>query len=209
MMKKLIFLIFLSVGYANTYAQWSNIKISGVGTIDLPPTMEVQEGLNKKVYEQYSKTRTTRTLPKILIQPKGRNNHADSSFQRYANIQITVIILNESIDIGVNFDYSKFSQEDKKLIYDGFKEEVSNYPSNVKIFELYPLTFVEINNVNCYRVGLKRQLDNNPPVIVYTYKFFDHKKAFEIVISWRENEAKYWKDDLFKSLNSFKYNPNL
>jgi len=208
-MKKLIFLFFLSVGYVNSYAQWANVEINGVGTIDMPPTMEVQEGLNKKIYEQYSKTRTTRTLPKIIFQPKGRNNRADSSFQRYANIQITAVLLSDSTDIGVDFDYSKFSQEDKKLIYDGFKAEVSTYPSNVKIFELYPLTFVKINNISYYRVGLKRQLDNNPPVIAYTYKFFDHKKAFDIVISWRENEAKYWKDDLFKSLNSFKYNPNL
>ena len=196
-------------GSANTYTQWTNIKISGVGTMEIPPTMEVQEVLNKSVYEQYSKTRTKRTLPNIIIQPKGRNNHADSSFNRYANIQITVVILDDSTEIGLNFDYSKISQEDKKLIYDGYKKEVSNYPSNVKIFELYPLTFVKINNVNCYRVGLKRQLDYNPPVFVYLYKFFDFKKAIEISISWREKEAKYWKDDLFRSLNSFKYNPNL
>jgi len=209
MMKKLIFLIFLSVGYANTYAQWTNIKISGVGTIDIPPTMEVQEGSYKEFYEQYSRKRTAGTLPKILFQPKGRNNHADSSFQRYANIQITFEILNESTGKGANFDYSKLSQEDKNVIYDNFKKDVSQYPSYVKIFELYPLAFVAINNVNCYRIGLKRQLKNSPPVIVYAYRFSDKEKSIEILISWREKEAKYWKDDLFKSLNSFKYIPNL
>lgn len=182
---------------------WTTIAIKGIGTIDIPPTMEIQAGKYKEFADAYRKIKGYETSD-LVIQPKGASNLERDAIRKYARVLISKRVDSESIGIGLHFSFADFTRKDVSELNEVFTAQIkSQLPPSTTVTEWYPLELVKVNRMSSMRLGFKRQLRDNPPVVVYSYKFFDYTKTYELTVSYRETEKSYWKKDLERLVNSF------
>lgn len=75
-------------------ANWERIEIPGVGSIQIPPSMEVQDG----AYQAMKEALTGTSSDTFVIQQRGLNEDADVAYNTYARILV-------SYDQGERGDY--------------------------------------------------------------------------------------------------------
>lgn len=189
---------------------WKRIEIKEVGTIDLPPTMEIQAGkykeFNQKAREVIKdKWKIEFDEAKLTIQPKGINEFDQTALKKYARVMVEIIPGNSGefskLTQKLNFtqkELDELSQEFKSQIIQGFSGTTLN------LIEWYPTESVEINNMPAIKISYKRQFKQEPYVIVNIYRFQNHDRIHSLTISYRETEKKYWTKTMDKVLKSFR-----
>lgn len=175
-------------------------KLNDVGYITIPEEMELQEGIYKKIAEEYIKLHDFEISEnRVVFQQKGLNKFNQKGFQSYARI----IIETEYGD----FDKDIFmtSQELKEAntimrnsVYQNFKN------TNLKLISWYGTSVTSINGKSALKVSYLRQLSSNPYVIVNMYIIPNGNKKHIITLSYRQNEEKIWKPIYSKVLKSIK-----
>ena len=175
-------------------------KLNDVGYITIPEEMELQEGIYKKMAEEYIKLYNFEISEnRVVFQQKGLNKFNQKGFQSYARI----IIETEYGD----FDKDIFmtSQELKEAntimrnsVYQNFKN------TNLKLISWYGTSVTSINGKSALKVSYLRQLSSNPYVIVNMYIIPNGSKKHIITLSYRQNEEKIWKPIYSKVLKSIK-----
>jgi hypothetical protein len=175
-------------------------KLNDVGYITIPEEMELQEGIYKKMAEEYIKLYDFEISEnRVVFQQKGLNKFNQKGFQSYARI----IIETEYGD----FDKDIFmtSQELKEAntimrnsVYQNFKN------TNLKLISWYGTSVTSINGKSALKVSYLRQLSSNPYVIVNMYIIPNGSKKHIITLSYRQNEEKIWKPIYSKVLKSIK-----
>lgn len=189
---------------------WKRIEISDIGTIDLSPKLEIQSGKYKEMKLQIKdKAQEIWGLkfdePKLVIQPKGINQFDETSLSKYCRVIIETIPgnpnefqrLNEKIDI-TSSELSELNIEFKNQVQQGF------YNTPLKLIEWYPLRINEINGMPCIHASYKRQLKDQPFVIVDLYRFLNYDRIISLTISYRISEKEYWSSILNNTLKSFR-----
>ena len=159
-------------------------KLNDVGYITIPEEMELQEGIYKKMAEEYIKLYDFEISEnRVVFQQKGLNKFNQKGFQSYARI----IIETEYGD----FDKDIFmtSQELKEAntimrnsVYQNFKN------TNLKLISWYGTSVTSINGKSALKVSYLRQLSSNPYVIVNMYIIPNGSKKHIITLSYRQNE---------------------
>jgi hypothetical protein len=175
-------------------------KLNDVGYITIPEEMELQEGIYKKIAEEYIKLYDFEISEnRVVFQQKGLNKFNQKGFQSYARI----IIETEYGD----FDKDIFmtSQELKEAntimrssVYQNFKN------TNLKLISWYGTSVTSINGKSALKVSYLRQLSSNPYVIVNMYIIPNGNKKHIITLSYRQNEEKIWKPIYSKVIKSIK-----
>jgi hypothetical protein len=200
---------FLPLPLSLPFGDWKRIYIDGIGTIDIPPTMEIQSGIYKEIIDplkpEIMKSMGILSNPNynIIIQQKGLNDLERSGFQRYARVMINT-------DMGdfdtLYFNISEYTSADIIELNNIFQSSTrsSIAGTGLKLVNWFPLKLETINNMSCIHISYTRQLSNNPTVLVNIYKFQNVDKMYTLTLSYRLNEEEYWKDDFEIILNSFR-----
>lgn len=204
--------IFLPVPLSLTLENWKRIYIEGIGTLDIPPTMEVQSGIYKEIIDPLkpelmrSMGMESNTNYDIIIQQKGLNDLESSGFQRYARVMLNTEIGKTGDFDTLYFNINEYTTADVRELNDLFRSiTVSGFAgSGLKLVNWFPLKLEEINGMSCIHISYTRQLNNNPTVLVSIYKFQNVDRMFTLTLSYRQNESDYWSSDFNIILNSFR-----
>lgn len=205
----ILFVSILSCGQESSLEKdWTRIFIEEFGSFDLPPTMEIQNGLAKKMTEKYD---LIMELPasNIIAQQKGLNKDMTikgakgKGGERYARIILTTI-LGEAWTKLYCQD-SPFSEADLISGNSDIKKQfAANLKSNnFKIVEWFPLKFVKLNNMCALQISYVRS-GHKSDVKVDEYQIFNNDRTHQLILSYRLNEKSIWDADFKKLLNSIK-----
>lgn len=181
---------------------WTTIKISNIGSISYPDdVLEIQSGIYKKFADEAKKIWEINTTNNIVLQQKGVNEFSESSLDDYTRLIFDAVESNDEILPNI-YQNPEFSH-DELLEYQKILEEEAittmkqldkTTGGNHKFIESISTTIEEINNMYPIVYTFKRQLNDNPIVLVKMYMFIKHNKIYVITISYRlEDEDKYSK----------------
>jgi len=185
---------------------WSRIHIENVGTIDLPPTMEVQGGEYGK-YAENMRSSLNIKAPQFVAQQKGRNASKSPS-ERYSRIIFNTYIKNKGDYETLSFNINEYSKAEIDALDETLRQELSGSVqmgmSAMKLIKWYKLNLKTINGMSCINYSYVRQLDDTPVVFVDKYMFQNNDRMHTLTISYRLTESEYWKNDLTHALDSFR-----
>lgn len=198
----------------NLEGGWTKVFIDELGSFDLPPTMEIQDGVAKELNDEFERILK---LPStnIVFQQKDLNKDMDNvfsdnfdsekgsngkGFERYARVMLATLMNDTSIKLFC--ESSPFSKSDLILVNRELKNQFS---ANITIVEWFPIEFVKINQMCALHISYVRKSVNaiKPNVRVDEYQFFNDDRIHQLIMSYRINEEKIWKKDFEKILNSF------
>lgn len=184
---------------------WQRVNIIDLGSVDLPPTMEIQAGEYKKSMDNY---RTSRNIPVLVAQQLGLNNGNQVGLKRYARVMIGTVSGKDGDFEKLDFNILTVSIDDINQLDKVLKAQCARDLNkiNQKLIEWYPVTFEKINGMSCIHISYTRQLDNNPVVKVNTYKFQNNDRIHELILSYRISESEIWKKNFYTVLKSFRIN---
>jgi len=178
---------------------WKKINIENIGSINLPPEMEIQDGDYKEIHDKEFEIMGFSTN-NIIFQQKGLNDFLEDSFNNYARVMIKTIISTPN-----SYDYltDKFDATKSEL------EEFDNLAKNeisekIKIVKWYPSEIILLNNMYGVLTTYDRQISNNPVVYVMMYQFQNNDRLHSITMSYRKEESEQWStifEKIIKSLN--------
>jgi len=183
---------------------WQRIYIKDLGSIDIPPTMEIKDNNYKSFFDEVKKARVYDEI-KIVVQQKGLNQNSKEGYERYAR----AIITNLKSPLGemesLNFDFSDITESEMAEINKMYKlqSEQELKMIDMEIVEWYPAKFEKINGMSSMHISYKRQMKDQPFVIVHMYIFHNKDLIYQLTLSYRQSEENYWKTDFEKILKSF------
>ena len=183
---------------------WQRVQIEGVGTIDIPPTMEVQSGQYAKFNQTLKKS--MRALDgggpgKVTIQQKGLNSFDPLAFKSYVRIIVGTIVGNAN-DFEHLTSCREVTQNELREISTLFRSQAEN--QFIKILQWDAPSQELVNGMQAIRLSYRRQYQNNPPVRVTTYIFQNHDRLHYLTMSYRESERTKWVADFPAILSSFR-----
>jgi hypothetical protein len=208
--KILLFVFFVSCGQNKSSLEkdWTRIFIKDFGSFDLPPTMEIQDGLAKKMTEKYD---LIMELPasNVIAQQKGLNKDMTirgakgKGGERYARIILTTVFGDAWTTL-----YCKESPFSKYDLISANNEVKKQFAANLKsnnfrIVEWFPLKFVKLNNMCSLHISYVRS-GHKSDVKVDEYQIFNNDRTHQLILSYRLNEKSIWDADFKKLLNSIK-----
>ena len=182
---------------------WERITIENHGTIDLPPSMEVQRGIYKQMTERHKKISGV-SASNVIFQQKDLNTFDQRSFNTYARVFIRT-------EIGRYGDFmrlhnSSFSPSELRQLNNLYKNEIQQAAaiSNGKLLEWNNAKQIRVNGMTCVTFGYTRQLGSNPPVRVTFYMFHNYDRMHVLSFEYRISDANTWEDSFSKILNSYR-----
>lgn len=183
---------------------WQRVQIPEVGTIDIPPTMEVQSGnyatLNQAVKKSMLDLESGGT-GKITIQQKGLNSFDPVAAKSYVRVMVET-------DAGSPSEFEHLSsryeatQDELREISTLFRTQAENQFTKILQWDVPSLELV--NGMQAIRLSYRRQYQSNPPVRVTTYMFQNCDRMHRLTMSYREAERTKWLADFPAILSSFR-----
>jgi curved DNA-binding protein CbpA len=191
---------------------WKRIYIDNIGTIDFPPTMEIQSGKYKEIKDtlkpELMKQMGVISNPNydIIIQQKGLNDLNENGYQKYLRVMLNTDIGNIGDYDTLSFNIGEYSISDISELNNLFRSltEAGMKGAGLKITNWFPLKIEKVNGMSCIHISYERQLNNNPIVIVSIYKFMNVDRMYNLTLSYRRNEEEYWSNDFNTILKSFR-----
>ena len=188
---------------------WQRFQILNVGTIDIPPTMEVQGATLAELSKQYNKEFIPQSdsseSGRITIQQKGLNALDPEATKLYVRIMVHTTIGNpgdfETLNSGYDVTQDKL-REVSILIRTQLENQFKN--QFIRILQWDVPSVELINRMQAIRLSYRRQMNDNPPVRVETYIFQNYDRMHELTMSYRESERNIWLSDFPSILTSFR-----
>lgn len=184
---------------------WKRIYVKNIGSIDIPPIMEVQAGQYKEFVDERNKIRGYDTH-RIVIQQRGLNDIEDKSLQKYARVIIETEVGSPGDYERLNFNISDISREDIKALNSQFKNQlIAEFNGTpLKLVEWYDLKVEKVNGMSCLHINFKRQGAYKTDVLVNMYIFQNHDRLHRLTLSYRLSEQGYWQPHFPSILSSFR-----
>ena len=184
---------------------WERIYISNVGYIDMPKTMEIPSGTYKSRMNSLH-NRYEVESPELVFQQKGLSTYSSGAFKKYGRVLLHTIDNPHGDYERLNFNIYSWTSADKQELNQIMKTTTLNDLNTIghKLIYWYPSKLEKINGMSCIHVKYKRQMGNNPVVIVHQYYFQNVDMMNILIISYRVNETNYWKPDFDRVLSSFR-----
>ena len=188
---------------------WERVSIPEVGTIDIPPTMEVLGGL----YAAFRK----RTLPTdtplgdgthagaVTIHQKGLNELSPDARKRYVRVMVSTQNVRPG-EVNTLYEGLAPSRAELENLSEAMRDEIAaqSRGSTVRLLEWYRPEVVDVGGAQALRFSFRRQLGSNPPVLVAAYMFQNHDRIHRLTMSYRESEKHLWASDFPPILSSFR-----
>jgi len=191
-----------------TYPGWTTVNLKDVGTMQIPPTLEVQttEYLNKlaelykdkpdKLTELRKNTTLALSFNRVICQPKGINDsgkeptkEAKSATVIFSIIQTKDRVPTYGQPIGLNEAQIK---EFGQITQESIMKNNTFLGNNMKFLKWVPMKSEIINGAECLHIAYERQVGNEPSEYVDRYIFFDKDKLYTLELSSRTTEKDYW-----------------
>lgn len=209
-MNKLVYLFLLICFNSLSQIEFDNYALSGIGSISIPNTMELQSGMYKEIHDKLEEKASEImkfeiTGNKIVFQQKGLNELEKYAFTTYARIMLET-------EIGKPGEYQKatskiaptsselqeLSAEIKQQVAVAFKGTA------LRMIDWYGCSFVIINGKQFMKISYKRQLADNPEVHVDLYRIQNYDRMHTLTIAYRVSDSEVVKPIFTKVVNSFK-----
>lgn len=184
---------------------WQHVEIPEVGTIDIPPSMEVQSEkyaqLNQALKKSLLEDSAGATGEKITIQQKGLNAFDPTATKSYVRVMVET-------DVGSAGDFenlnSRFevTSDELREISTLFRTQAENQVIRILQWDVPSVELV--NGMQAFRLSYRRQYQDNPPARVTTYMFQNHDRMHRLTMSYRESERSKWLSDFPTILSSFR-----
>jgi len=174
-------------------SNWSRTSITGVGTIDVPPSLEVQEGQLKAL---------SGSSNGLVLQQKGLNAQTQASLGTYVRVMVETFPADSPGDYrraGTKINYSS-SELDEINTALRMQAEMPD----ITILKWGKPKVVEINGVTAIGVEYSRAYKSNTPANVAIYLFEDYDRIHKLTLSYRVSESEMWAAVLHGVLQSFR-----
>lgn len=180
---------------------WQRRVIGNIGSIDFPQNlMEEQNRAWRQSGDAQSKAMGLPVVSQdtVIIQQQGS--------VRYARIIITEVkgVRGEFPKL---FDRNYFSKAELKdfdsQMSQKLRDDFSKMPG-MKLLEYYPARLQDLNGMQPLVASYRRQLANNPPVLVWEYRFMNNSSMVQIIMSYRQTEDDIWGPVFQKCLESLR-----
>jgi len=175
---------------------WETVSVPGCCTFQIPPTVEIQSAETKKRWKL--------ALPDgmVVAQPKGSNALDPIAQSRYCRIIVETAIgqagefnsLDDSLEPPL--DLTPLNDTIEAVTRDDLAKRQGT------IISWTPTAAARINGMAAAVTAYKRSIKSNAPVEVRRYDFQNSDRMHTITISWREEEASLWAQDLMKVIHS-------
>lgn len=171
---------------AVSFPGWIRIGVGNVGSLQYPPTMEIQNDSYRSISGAPSPGYNS-----IILQQYGLNQMTPDGRSRYAR----VIFNTKNSDFGISlYDKLSFTQSELNEIndsaYNSTLQDLAKINNRILTWE--PVKVININGVDCLYTNYKRQMSNNPVVTVYSFTFFNNQYIHTLSVSYRDSERSYW-----------------
>lgn len=183
---------------------WQRVQIAEVGTIDIPPTMEVQSGQYAKLNQAVKKSILDLDeggTGEITIQQKGLNSFDPLAYKSYVRVMVETSVGNPNDFVHLTSRY-EVTQDELREISTLFRTQAENQFTKILQWDVPSLELV--NGMQAIRLSYRRQYQNNPSVRVTTYMFQNHDRMHYLTMSYREAERTKWLADFSTILSSFR-----
>jgi len=199
----IIFGVLLTFNIFGQTGDWESIQIKNVGSIKLPPSMEVQSGTYKQMVDEIKKLYMV-SGDRIVFQQKGLGENP--TMETYARM----IFRTDSFSPGdfpsiAQLEYSSSLLNDLDEMYN--QEIVSICQKTKATLESWnKLQITELNGRKCLYFSYSRQMGNNPKTFSEFYIFIMETKRHTLNFEYWIRDKLKWEPDMAKCKSSFKLN---
>lgn len=180
---------------------WISFEIEDLGSIHIPPSLELQnESIKKEVFEFSNSTNFTLNSDRIVFQQQGFNKLKENFNGKYAR----VIIETEKGETA-EFDSLNYKPKNINELDIDFLINVNNSfkETDFKLIDWLGTESVEVNGMYPTKYSYIRQFLEETPVLVETYIFSNYDRIHSLTFSYRISEKEYWSEDFRVILDSF------
>ncbi len=192
---------------------WIRLRIENVGSIDYPTDfLEVQSGDYKEFvgegYEVLGLVKSDFTLQQV-----GLNELETSALEEYRRVTFTTVHLNPGEEVYKANERYTMSQLELAVFQNALLDQVEQENEIVKSMGLGEIKVIDPGSVEVVEVGgmfpivctYRRQLNDNPVVLVRTYLFWNYDRIHYLVFSYRVEDEEECRDIYDKILYSFRF----
>ena len=190
---------------------WVRLRIQDVGSIDYPTDfLELQSGDYRDIVKEASQVLGLGKSD-FTLQQVGLNELKPSALDEFRRVLFRTDYLNQGEEVfRANEKYTMSQKELADLndeLLDGLRLEIAKQKTegvNPKIIDFGSLEIIEINGMFPLVHNYKRQLNDNPIVLVKAYIFWNYDKMHYFTFSYRVEDEEQGGDIYEKILNSFR-----
>lgn len=191
---------------------WVRLRIQDVGSIDYPSDfLELQSGDYKETKEEFFRVYDIPSSD-FTLQQVGLNELKPSALKEFRRVLFRTDYLNSGEEVfRANEKYTmsqkeltEFQNELINQLLQGYAMQKSLGLGNNKIIDSGSLEIMEINGMFPLVHTYKRQLNDNPVVLVKAYLFWNYDKMHSLAFSCRVVDEEECRDIYDKILDSFR-----
>ena len=190
---------------------WIRIRIEDVGSIDYPADfLELQSEEYRDIVKETSQILSLGKSD-FTLQQVGLNELKPSAFEEYRRVILRTSYLNPGEEVfRANEKYTMSNEELTEMqneLIDQLLQEfalVKTAGSEMKLVESVSLEIKEVNGMFPIVHTYKRQLNDNPVVLVKHYIFLNYNKIHHLLFSYRVVDEEECRDIYDKILDSFR-----
>jgi len=193
-------------------AGWVRIEIEDVGSIDYPPDfLELQSGDYRDIVKEASQVLGLGKSD-FTLQQVGLNELRPSALKEYRRVILKTMYLKPGEEVfRANEKYtmsqaelSEFENQLKEQTLRDFEMLSAAMGQEYNLVESVSLEIKEVNGMFPFVYTYKRQLNDNPVVLVETYMFQNYDKIHHLSFSCRVMDEEECMDVYVKILDSFR-----
>jgi len=191
---------------------WIRLQIENVGSIDYPPDfLELESGEYRDIAKETAQVLAL-SQSDFTLQQVGLNELKPSAFEEYRRVILQTSFLNPGEEVfRANEKYTMSRQELAEFqseLIDQLRQEFTKLKSmglgDIKIIDPGSVEIVEVNRMFPLVHTYKRQLNDNPVILVKTYLFWNYDKIHHLTFSHRVVDEEECRDIYDKILDSFR-----
>ena len=173
-------------------AGWQRVEVPAVGTIDIPPVMEVQVPAYRELRNALVKHRYGHEASSsgVTIQQKGLNVADPNALRLY----VRVMVETEEVPPGeaaALWEPLALTDTDLNELKHTWEAQMREIPG-VEVLEFHPVTAERINGIEALCMSYRRRVAKNPPCVVKMYMFQNYDRMHRLTMSYAESEESRW-----------------
>lgn len=188
---------------ADLTADWELVTIPDIGTMRIPPSMEVQSEEYRTMKEELIST----SSDTFIVQQRGLNEGLPEAQNTYARIMVSYARGNPGDYREADFDPDNFTESDVEELDVYFERETRTQLANggIEIIDWYPFEFLRLNGTTCLHMSYSRAGEDSETTRVNVYAFPRNDRLVRVTISYRASDASMWSDDLELALSTLEF----
>ncbi|MEG0969573.1 MAG: hypothetical protein RSE47_00525 [Acidaminococcaceae bacterium] len=190
-----------------TYSGWETVTIPGVVTLQVPPTLEPQ---NPSLLQKLAKQSADATLTELKQNKKQILIWQQKASTGYARIKVNTFATPSNVPL--LGERVRMTEKELAAFDADFRQGVqqsNNLPGTTCTYNNWaPMRIDNINGLDCLTSYYELTQNNQPPVVVYTYIFFNKDLLYNIQLAYAKAEHSVWETpatDLRNTINTMTF----